>query len=108
MRRERVPDRRRAAAAAAVAGPGGPVDRRMHGRRGGSGRARDPIPRGRRLWGRYDPEAHSVSREEGPGPGIHDLFDLAAIHTLTQRGTVHAVKPDEVPGPGPLAAIYRY
>lgn len=66
------------------------------------------IPRGRQLWGRYDAEAHTVSREESPGPGIDDLLDLAAIHTLTQRGTVYSVDSEEVPGPGPLAAIYRY
>lgn len=66
------------------------------------------IPRGQRLWGRYDPEVRSVRREDGPGPGIDDLFDLAAIHTLTRRGTVYSVSDEEVPGPGPLAAIYRY
>jgi len=66
------------------------------------------IPRREQLWGRYDAEAHSVSREAGPGPGVDDLFDLAAIHTLTRRGTVYSLEVDDVPGPGPLAAIYRY
>ena len=33
-----------------------------------------------------------------------DLFDHAAVHTLTASGTVYAVAPEDVPGDGPAAA----
>lgn len=66
------------------------------------------IPRGQRLWGRYDEETRTVTLNDGEAPGIVDLFDSAAVKTLTQGGTVYSVNDEEIPGVGPMAAIYRY
>lgn len=66
------------------------------------------VPRGRRLWGSYDREARAVTLSDEEGPGVFDLFDSAAVKTLTKGGTVYSVNGDELPGPGPMAAIYRY
>ena len=40
--------------------------------------------------------------------GDEDLLDLAAIQTLLHDGPVYAVEPEQVPGDGPLAALFRY
>ena len=37
-----------------------------------------------------------------------DLLDLAAVQTLLHGGTIYAVEPEQVPGGGPLAALFRY
>ena len=37
-----------------------------------------------------------------------DLLDAAAIQSFIHEGTVYAVEPVEVPGGGPIAAVYRY
>ena len=39
--------------------------------------------------------------------GAEDLIDRAAIETLRTNGQIVVVKPDEMPGKGELAAIYR-
>ena len=41
-------------------------------------------------------------------PGDEDLLDRAAVHTLLTAGTIFAVPPQQVPGPGPAAALLRY
>lgn len=67
--------------------------------------------RGVRTWGTYDGEARQVHLQEDQGQqsnGSEDLIDLAAIQTFTNGGTVFAVERDQVPGGGPLAAIFRY
>ncbi len=40
--------------------------------------------------------------------GVEDLIDRAAVETLRTQGQVVVVKPEEMPGNGELAAIYRY
>jgi Bacterial archaeo-eukaryotic release factor family 7 len=57
-------------------------------------------------WGTYD--GSTVHLHEQEEPGDEDVLDFAAIHTLLNGGTVHAVKPEEVPDVGHLAAIFRY
>ena len=41
-------------------------------------------------------------------PGDQDLYDLAAVQTLTMGGTVYVVEPEDIPGGGNLAAAVRY
>jgi hypothetical protein len=60
------------------------------------------------VWGRFDPDLNSVEIHEDPKPGDEDLLDLAAIQCLLNGGTVFAVEPDQVPGNGLLAVIFRY
>jgi hypothetical protein len=61
---------------------------------------------GRHQWGVFD--GTDVHLHEQCEPGDEDLLDFATVHTLLNGGTVYAVKPDEVPDEGNLAAIYRY
>ncbi|HXH10751.1 MAG TPA: hypothetical protein VNP04_13440 [Alphaproteobacteria bacterium] len=59
-------------------------------------------------WGTYDRNSEALQVHQEPQPGDEDLLDLAAMLTIANGGSVHAVKPDDVPGKAPLAAIYRY
>ena len=67
--------------------------------------------RGVRTWGTYDGEARQIHLQDDQGQqgnGSEDLIDLAAIQTFTNGGAVFAVERDQVPGGGPIAAIFRY
>ena len=59
-------------------------------------------------WGRFDMSNHSVILREPPQPGDQDLLDLAAYYTLLNSGTIFVKNPDEIPGGGPIAAVFRY
>lgn len=66
------------------------------------------VPVGVQKWGRYDSENNQVLEESEPSPANEDLLDLAAMHTLLNSGQVYAVRPEELPGGGDIAAILRY
>jgi hypothetical protein len=57
-------------------------------------------------WGRVDVPGGPVTLDEGRSTEGEDLLNVAALDTLTHGGTVFAVPSAEVPGEGPLAAIY--
>jgi len=59
-------------------------------------------------WGQFDPESRKVRLYEERGPGVEDLLDFAAVHTLTKGGTVYAVAPEQAPDEAAIAAIFRY
>jgi hypothetical protein len=59
-------------------------------------------------WGAFDSQNSLVQVRQEPERGDQDLLDFAAIETLNKRGTVYAVEPDEVPGEGIVAALFRY
>lgn len=61
----------------------------------------------RQVWGHFDPVTERVEEHGEEGPGDEDLLDLAAAATLAHGGTVHAVASAQVPGGGPLAAVFR-
>jgi hypothetical protein len=63
---------------------------------------------GEQVWGTLDPETGQVETRPERRDGDEDLLDLAAVHTLTNGGTVYAIEPDRVPGGGLLAAVFRY
>jgi release factor family 3 len=63
---------------------------------------------GVQTWGRLDATTSEAVISESPGAGDEDLLNLAAIHTCISGGTVHAVQPEEVPGGGDVAAVFRY
>jgi hypothetical protein len=68
-------------------------------------------PRGVRSWGTYDGEARRIHLQEDQAQqsnGSEDLIDLAAVQTFLNGGAVFAVERDQVPGEGPVAAIFRY
>ncbi|RJP23931.1 MAG: hypothetical protein C4520_05215 [Candidatus Abyssobacteria bacterium SURF_5] len=64
------------------------------------------VPVGLQVWGVFTNGGVHVHEKEEPGD--EDLLDVAAIQTVLNGGTVYAVKPEEVPGGSPLAAIFRY
>jgi hypothetical protein len=59
-------------------------------------------------WGRYDAQNNQVILESGPNPENEDLLDLAAAETILNSGQVFAVRREQLPGKGDLAAILRY
>lgn len=63
---------------------------------------------GEQRWGAHDPDARSVEIHDEPLPGDDELLDLAAVQALLSGASVYAVRPDEVPGDGPAAAVLRY
>lgn len=57
-------------------------------------------------WGVFNPKNGEVNlTEEKEG---QDLLDLAAVHTLSNGGSVYAVDSDQVPDGGAAAAVFRY
>jgi len=66
------------------------------------------VPVGKQVWGVFDPEANSVQIHTQHEAGDEDLLDLAALHTLSNGGTIYAVEPEEVPENNLIAAIFRY
>jgi len=66
------------------------------------------VPVGEQVWGIFDPTANAVQIHAQPRAGDEDLLDLAALHTLTNGGTVYAVEPGSVPEDQSIAAIFRY
>jgi hypothetical protein len=66
------------------------------------------VPEDSQQWGTFDPTANKIELSDAPRIGDQDLFDLAAIQTYLSGGTVFVVNPNQVPGEGPLAAIFRY
>ena len=63
-----------------------------------------------RLWGSFNPQTGEVQLLSQPelNPNSAELLNLAATHTILNGGAVYAVPPDEVPGHGMVAAIFRY
>jgi hypothetical protein len=63
------------------------------------------VPRGRQVWGVFDPATSCTVRHEEARPGDVDLLDLAAAGTLKHGRTVYAVAPEQVPSGTDVAAI---
>ncbi len=63
---------------------------------------------GVQIWGTFLADSRRIDvGEEAPGR-TGDLLNLAAVHTVLNRGTVYAVPSAEMPGEAPVAAILRY
>lgn len=63
---------------------------------------------GMERWGIFDPGSNVVDLHQEAEPCDEELLDFAAVHTLIHRGTVYALKPENVPDAAPLAAVLRY
>lgn len=63
---------------------------------------------GTHLWGTYDSATAVTSVHADEELGDDELIDLAAARTFLNRGTVYAVRPEDVPGGMPTAAVLRY
>ncbi len=66
------------------------------------------VPAGEQRWGTVGTDSPVVTVHDGFRPGDEDLLDRAAVQTLLTAGTVFAVPAQQVPGPGPVAALLRY
>jgi len=66
------------------------------------------VPVGLQIWGKVDPQKGEIVIHTEEQPGDEDLLDLAAVHTLANRGEVYAVPQNQMPVNGPVAAILRY
>jgi hypothetical protein len=62
---------------------------------------------GKHLWGTLDPGTGEVSLHGKAEPGDEDLLNFTAVHTLRHGHTVHALRPEDMPGGELLAAIYH-
>lgn len=60
------------------------------------------------VWGVCHAETGAVELHESCQAGDDDLLDLAAVLTLSQRGTVYSVEREEMPGSEPIAVLFRY
>ena len=59
-------------------------------------------------WGRIDPISAGVVQSPQKSNADQDLLNVAAMETFISGGSVYALPPSEVPGRGPVAAVYRY
>ena len=66
------------------------------------------VPVGVQIWGAVDPRTGDVTVHDAWEPGDEDLLDRAAVETMLAGGTVYTVAAQDVPGPGPAAALLRY
>lgn len=66
------------------------------------------VARGMQVWGTFDPQTGDVRMQHEATPDNEDLLDLAAAQTIMKGGSVYVVKPDDMPGETPIAAIFRY
>lgn len=63
---------------------------------------------GVQLWGRFDPSTNQTAVVDQTAAESQDLLNLAAVSTYLARGAVYALPPNQVPGNGHLAAVFRY
>lgn len=66
------------------------------------------VPLNQHRWGSYDAEARTIKFHDEERAESYDLYDLAAVQTLLNGGTVYAVEPSEIPGGNEVAAVYRF
>jgi hypothetical protein len=60
------------------------------------------------VWGRFDPDALSVETRAQPRDGDMDLLCTATLYVLGHKGTVYALRKEEMPTQQPQAAMFRY
>ena len=58
-------------------------------------------------WGTFDLKSNTIDLHEKVQPYDDDLLDFAAAYTIIHRGTVYAVKPEDVPGSLTVAAVFH-
>jgi hypothetical protein len=59
-------------------------------------------------WGTFNLKSNSIDLHDEARSCDDDLLDFAAAYTIMHRGTVYAVKPEDVPGGPPAAAVFRH
>lgn len=66
------------------------------------------VPVGEYRWGRFDPTTNTVEVHESQQPGDGDLLNYAAVSAYLNGATVHALRPENMPGGRSIAATFRY
>lgn len=66
------------------------------------------VPVGEYRWGRFDPESNTVEVHESQESGDGDLLNYAAVTAYLNGATVHALRPENMPGGRSVAATFRY
>lgn len=66
------------------------------------------VPIGEYRWGRFDPDTNTVEVHEAQKPGDGDLLNYAAVSAYLNGATVHALRPEKMPGGRSIAATFRY
>jgi hypothetical protein len=64
--------------------------------------------RGEQRWGIFDHETGKAFLHEERHPRDQDLLDFASVQTLLKGGGIYIAPPEEVPGGGVIAAVFRY
>jgi hypothetical protein len=59
-------------------------------------------------WGQFDPQSNRIELHHQRAEEDDELLNLATINTLANSGVVYILEPDEMPGDGAIAAIFRY
>jgi hypothetical protein len=59
-------------------------------------------------WGRFKVETNSIQLHNEPETFDEDLLDFAAVQTILNRGTVYALKAEEMPDESSISAVFRY
>ncbi len=60
------------------------------------------------FWGKYIPDENSAVVHSQPEPADEDLIDFAAYQTLNNSGQIYVLKPENMPGGAPIAAVLRF
>jgi hypothetical protein len=66
------------------------------------------VPLEKQLWGNFKSDSGRVTLSETAVTGGEDLFDLAAILTHVNGGSVFALPPENIPEGLTVAALFRY
>ena len=66
------------------------------------------VTREEQQWGTVDEEAGEVDIHRELQAGDRDLLDIAAVQTLLHEGWLFVVEAEELPGEGPLTAVFRW
>ena len=65
------------------------------------------VPIGAHQWGQYNRDSNTVTLHEKQESGDEDLYDLAAVHTYLNGGSVQALQAENMPVENGLAATFR-
>lgn len=66
------------------------------------------VAEGAQVTGNFDEVVWQVQANPRPGVGNEDLVNAAAIQTILHGGDVVELKPEQIPGRRPMAAVVRY
>jgi hypothetical protein len=66
------------------------------------------VASGVQVWGQFDESSQETIVFDAPTTEAQDLLNLAAVRTFLSGGSVYSPALDEMPGGGPVAAVFRY